>query len=279
VAIVLILPCLIPVSIGVNENINSSDFKSLFANIRSKSCSNRKISLDLQDGNFTACSDFYRRMNIRANWGFGESLNNGIKTGISGAISGGLIGGVAGGISAYHKGNNVWTGDQVTIGRNRFSFDNSLPNDLFILDPSGESTPIRYSHFYDKKAREIINTRFYPDNQNDLVNGTYNRFTSSLDLKYTNEAPSTTQYKLSRTLSHRIRGYVGVERSLGYFPEKGGVIFASERGFLNIKNPWNGFITMPLKNASFLDVSLYGLPQAESTAGYFKFRIVARLKY
>ena len=77
---------------------------------------------------------------------FGEGLMMGLKDGGIGAATGALIGGAYGGLRALDRGNNFWTGDDVHIGRSKFSLNNTpRPADKIYMaraSAKGMSSPI-----------------------------------------------------------------------------------------------------------------------------------------
>jgi RHS repeat-associated protein len=96
----------------------------------------------------------------------------GMKTG---ALYGGIAGGITSGVNAYTNYRNVWTGENVKIGRTRFSFNNTQAplDELYYV--SSEGHLIHITQFNSPRSRRI-NVRFWNDD------GTCSRYTHDLDL-------------------------------------------------------------------------------------------------
>jgi len=203
---------------------------------------------------------------------FGEALWSGTKYGLIGGTSGALIGGIAGGINAaYGDPNhqrNFWTGDDVEIGRTRFSLNNShvSQDELYYVDSNGDI--IRVSQYHNQNSRKI-NTRFWTNE------GTAERFTHDLDLETISKPTSSTDVNIPQ--GFKIKGFSGIQTGNYYYPQDGGITFTSNNGLSRI-------ITSPTR-FSFSSVGLRNVNATIFGTGFndgsvyapFTFRVIIRL--
>ncbi len=76
----------------------------------------------------------------------GDILMNGVYGAVGGAVGGAVTGGIVGGAVSYFKGENVWTGAEISAGRNAFSLKNtpklSVENQSVRIGGSMEQDPL-----------------------------------------------------------------------------------------------------------------------------------------
>jgi RHS repeat-associated protein len=215
-------------------------------------------------------------------WANGANFNNGMYSGISGAGMGTLMGGVTGGIASgfdviqYNKDNpfdlkNIWTGENVHVGRTPFSFINNKPvdvNDLYYVDKNGNV--IHLTQYNDQNARKI-----YPI-YNKTRGGILDQYNHSLDLETKTTATTSAYVKIPQ--GYKIKGAVGIESDKYYWPIDGGVEFSTNTGSSIIVHTGPNNFRLSPEGLKYIDANIWGSPYG-SDAIYSpnNFKVVIRI--
>ncbi len=188
----------------------------------------------------------------------------------SGGLNGAISGAISGGISAYKEGGNIWSGNLVTIGRNQFSLNNSLPplNELYVIASDGNRYPLSQMQ---RNRSDIRNS----NSQFCRHNGIYRRLQNELS-HYPEVAPDNVTINIEPR--NRLKGNILIVSDNYAFPDDGGIYFETNNG-------QNGFILWPgqslnfsSRNLSSIYAQIYGTYLDNTLNAPFTFRIIVRLQ-
>ncbi|MUP36646.1 hypothetical protein GNY23_02295 [Labilibaculum sp. 44] len=203
------------------------------------------------------------------NQNIGQAVSAGVQKGVAGGVSGALLGGIFGAVDAYKDSRNIWTGDDVEIGRNPFSINNTpIPEDeLFYIHENGGLYSI-------KQLKDPITSRINP--RLTTNEGTYDKVIHELSLENDSSAGSKISLKIPG--SH-IKGYAGIKTGRYYYPKDGGIEFTSNNGLSKIINTGSTQFSFSAKRLSQIIAKIYGTGHNDGVNyGPFTFKIIVRQK-
>ena len=99
---------------------------------------------------------------------FRDGFMAGVKGGLIGAASGAVLGGISGGIDAFIHNKNVWTGDEVAMGRSQFAFSNTDKGvEAYQTSQSKYAVKNRYAEYNSTKSS--VSEKYYKESINNPI--------------------------------------------------------------------------------------------------------------
>lgn len=125
-----------------------------------------------------------------------DAWNNGLSGALMGAVTGSVLGGIGGGFTSYLRGENVWSGRDIAVGRNAFSLKNTPIStvehpETLTLSP-GEALAVMPD---DPLLNNMNSTKMSPYNKGELgVNEAMREFRAEGGTIYSREVSTEISY-------------------------------------------------------------------------------------